>query len=327
MTALGSGPLPRAARRADRRTSRYRRLLVLYPKAFRDEFGDDLVQAHRDLVLASTDGRGSWWRITRDLLSSAARERAASLRPGGHPPVAALVGLAALVLVLVVIGSPGIVALPVLMFVVLPIFGVTRIARAWTTRRATAGRALRPLVTGVAALVTAGVAVALLGDDAGYWVFLALAATLITAAAAGTCWAGYRLVRPTGRRRGIRLRAALVLVPSVAVLGFVFGASVNSYRNSLGPPGDHSATNASSDTRDLWHAAYDGDLDEVRRLTTETCADPWVKLPIAGGRHNAKGMAETRGRQISDVAPFGEIADHLGDYQDDWYDRCGRTDR
>jgi hypothetical protein len=230
------------------------------------------------------------------------------------------------VLVVLVIGSPGILLLPAIILVALPIFGLTRFAHAWTVRRATGGTIVRPVLAGVVSLVPAIAAISFMGGDAGYFVFLAVAGSLIVAAAAGTVWGAYRLVRPSADRRRPRLTAVLALTPSIAILGFIIGASVNSYLDSLGPPGDHSVENASADTRALWQAAYDGDLAEVAHLTSETCADPWVKFPIGSGRHNAKGMAETRGTSTDIAAPFGKIADVLGGYQDAWYDRCGTTD-
>jgi hypothetical protein len=231
----------------------------------------------------------------------------------------------ALVLVVLVIGSPGLLLLPAIVLIALPIFGLTRFAHAWTVRRATGGSIIRPVLAGVVSFVPAIAAIALMGDDGGYFVFLAVAGSLIVAAGAGMVWGVYRLVRPSADRRRPRLTAVIALSPSIAILGFIIGASVNSYFNSLGPPGDHSHENASADTRALWQAAYDGDLTLVVHLTSETCADPWVKFPIDSGRHNAKGMAETRGMNTDIRAPFGKIADVLGDYQDAWNDRCGTT--
>jgi hypothetical protein len=73
-------------------------------------------------------------------------------------------------------------------------------------------------------------------------------------------------------------------------------------------------------------AAGHADVVEVTRLTTDTCADPWVKFPVGDGRHNAKGYAEARELETASFAdpPLEEISDILGDYMDDWYDRCGR---
>ena len=150
-----------------------------------------------------------------------------------------------------------------------------------------------------------------------------MAGALIATAAVGLVWAISALLRQAGESRRSWRRPVLVMASSIAVLAFIIGASYNSYRNSLGPPGDHSVENASVDTRALWQAAHDGDLAEVATLTTDTCADPWVKFPVDGGRHNAKGMAETQSLHGLS-GPFGEISDRLGDYMDDWYDRCGR---
>jgi hypothetical protein len=174
------------------------------------------------------------------------------------------------------------------------------------------------------------VILALFGDDAGYWIFVAVGLALIVASALGIVWAGITLVSNRDGGLGGRrwIRPALVLVPSVALLGIIIGGSYNSYRQSLGPPGDHSVENASADTRSLWVAANAGDVDEVLRITTDTCADPWVKFPVGNGRHNAKGQAETRELELPDAQepPFRQIADILGDYMDDWHDRCSASD-
>ncbi|MGI9642079.1 MAG: hypothetical protein ACR2N9_04770 [Acidimicrobiia bacterium] len=313
----------------ERSVARYRRLLVLYPKAFREEFGDDLEQAYRDLLVFNADQKGLWARISTDLISSAAHERARSLKPGGAALATVLLATLAVLGAVLIAGTPGVIPgfllLPAVVLVGLPVFGLTRFVRAWTIRRATGGSIVGQLALGVACLIPAASLLAVFGQEAGYFVFLAVSVSLILSASGGILWAGYRLLRPGPGQRRPWLRISLVLVPSVAVLSFIIGASLNSYINSLGPPGDHSVANASADTRALWQAAFDGDLIAVERLTIETCADPWVKFPIGNGRHNAKGMAETRGMTTDVNAPFGAIADTLGDYQNDWYDRCGRA--
>ena len=265
----------------ERRVNRYRRLLVLYPREFRSDFGDDLVQGYRDLLVFSTGRRGLWWRTTRDLITSAARERGESLRPGNRGDdrsgvIIAVIG-ALTIAGLVVVGG-GFFLLPALILVGLPVFGLTRFVHAVNLRRATGGSIRRPVVQGIAAFVPAGVTMWSFGDDAGYFVFIGVATALIVTASFGILWAGFRLLRPVeGRRPWARL--AVVLVPSIAILAFIIGASVNSYLDSQGPPGDHSVANASADSRALWQAAYDGNLTEVIRLTTETCCRPLGEVP------------------------------------------------
>ena len=81
-----------------------------------------------------------------------------------------------------------------------------------------------------------------------------------TCSSLGIIWAVAKLATSNSRRdRGWR-RPVLVLIPSAAVLAFIIGSSYNSYRNSLGPPGDHSVANASADTRALWQAANAGNV-------------------------------------------------------------------
>jgi len=317
-------------RRLERHERIYRRLLIAYPRSFRDEYGDDLVQSFRDLMMYSANGTGTWWRTVRDLITSAPRERASMFSRGGRPPMVVWFVVACVITAVFIVG-PGpflpLIVVPSLVLIALPIYGVTRFRQAWLVRRTTGGAISAQIALGVASFVPPAVALALLGDDAAYWIFVAAGLGLIVASAFGILWAGITLVSnrrggPSGRRW---IRPTLVLIPSVAVLGFIIGASYNSYRQSLGPPGDHSVGNASADTRALWEAAGAGDVDEVLRITADTCADPWVKFPVGNGRHNAKGQAETRELDLPDAQepPFRRIADILGGYMDDWHDRCG----
>ena len=319
-------------RRLERHERIYRRLLIAYPRSFRDEYGDDLVQSFRDLMMFSTNSKGRWWRTLRDLVTSAPKERASMFSNGGKPPVALWFVVACVIAAAFIVG-PGpllpVILVPTLVLVALPIYGMTRFRQARLVRRTTGGAIAAQIALGVASFVPAAVVLALLGDDAGYWIFVAVGLGLIVGSAFGIVWAGITLVsnrgdRPSGHQW---IRPALVLVPSVAVLGITIGASYNSYRQSLGPPGDHSVDNASADTRSLWAAANAGDVDEVVRITADTCADPWVKFPVGNGRHNAKGQAETRELELPDALEprFRQIADILGDYMDDWRDRCGRA--
>ncbi|MDC3402396.1 hypothetical protein OAX95_00490 [bacterium] len=319
-------------RRLERHERIYRWLLIAYPRSFRDEYGDDLVQSFRDLMMFSTNSKGRWWRTLRDLVTSAPKERASMFSNGGKPPVALWFVVACVIAAAFIVG-PGpllpVILVPTLVLVALPIYGMTRFRQARLVRRTTGGAIAAQIALGVASFVPAAVVLALLGDDAGYWIFVAVGLGLIVGSAFGIVWAGITLVsnrgdRPSGHQW---IRPALVLVPSVAVLGIIIGASYNSYRQSLGPPGDHSVDNASADTRSLWAAANAGDVDEVVRITADTCADPWVKFPVGNGRHNAKGQAETRELELPDAQepPFRQVADILGDYMDDWHDRCGRA--
>jgi hypothetical protein len=319
-----------ADRRIERHERIYRRLLIAYPRSFRDEYGDDLVQSFRDLMLFSTNGRGTWRRTLRDLITSVPKERASMFSNVAKPSITVLFVLACVIAAAFLVG-PGpllpLIFIPTHVLIGLPIHGLTRFRQAWLVRRTTGGAIAAQIVLGVASFVPAGVILAFVGDDAGYWIFVAVGLGLIVGSAFGILWAIITLATAHGDRPGSRrrVRPALVLVPSVAILGFIIAASYNSYRQSLGPAGDHSVENASADTRSLWQAANAGEVDEVLRITTGTCADPWVKFPVGNGRHNAKGQAETRELDLPDAQepPFRQIADILGDYMDDWHDRCG----
>jgi hypothetical protein len=312
----------------ERSVRRYRGFLVLYPRTFRAEYGEDLVQSYRDLFLFSEDRRGLWWRTARDLVSSAVRQRAGMLSEENRPSAGAIVAGVAAVLALLVIGTPGLLLLPALVLIILPCYGLSRFWYAWSVRRKTGGPVARHILLGLASIAPAAILVAVLGSDLGYWIFIAVASTAIISAGAGILWAVVTVLRrPEPGRRRRWVAPAMALVPCIAVLGFIIGASLNSYLNSLGPPGDHSVENASAESRALWEAAGAGQLDEVTRITTETCADPWVKFPVGTGRHNAKGYAEAYElRGNGDLSPFyPKISDILGDYQDDWYDRCAQS--
>jgi hypothetical protein len=210
----------------ERQVDRYRRLLALYPRSFRVQYGDDLLQTYRDLLLFSSDHRVGRWSTTRDLLTSATRERWDTLHQRDRPSTPEIVGIAALVLAAVILGSPGIMILllPAGVLVALPIYGLTCFANAWTTHRAAAGGTGRHVLTGLASIAPAPAAIAYFGSDAGYIVFLAVAATVIVTATAGTIWACARLVRPAEPRRSAK--SLLVLVPCVAVLGIILTASL-----------------------------------------------------------------------------------------------------
>ena len=74
---------------------------------------------------------------------------------------------------------------PSVILIGLPIFGVTRFHKAWLVRRTTGGGMAKQVLIGVAAFVPAAVLLPLLGEDAGYWIFIAVAFTLIAGGALG----------------------------------------------------------------------------------------------------------------------------------------------
>ena len=305
----------------DRSVRRYRSLLWLYPAAFREEYGDDLVQSYRDLLLLSADGRASSWRMAGDLLRSAGRERAAAVLPGGRPSwwmvLAAVVALGAIV----VAGGLPILLIPAVVFVLLPLYGVAQFRRAWVRRRAVGESVATRVVGGLACFTPAALALAWLGEDAGYWLFVAVGGSAIVSASIGVIWSVTAMVRrPADGARRPWGRIAVVAVPALAVLGFIIVSSINSYRWTVGPDGDHSVENAAPESRRLWVAAGAGDLVEVEQITATTCADPWVRYVADqhGNRENARGHAIVNGH--------GEVKDHLEEYMGDWSDRCGPDD-
>lgn len=308
----------------------YRRLLFVYPRSFRQEYGDDLVQNFRDLLLFGADRQDVWWRTAKDLLTSAGRERGAAFF-GGPGPAAALL-LALLTLLAIVAPESEHISwllLPMTVLLVLPPVGALQLRDAWVQHRTIGGPVAGRVALGLGCFVPGIALLVSSGEGGGWLVFVTIALYLIVGGSLAALWGIGMLLASLrdDRARSKRKLAVAVLVPAVIVLGAIAGASYNSYRNSLGPPGDHSYQNASVETVALWGAADEGDIDEVVRLTTETCADPWVKFPDGGGRHNAKGQAETRGMELPDgQGPrYGEISDILGDYMDVWYDNCGQT--
>jgi hypothetical protein len=312
--------------RLERSAAAYRRLLVAYPRPFREEYGDDLVQAFRDLMMMHTEGRGAWWRAIRDLVTSAPRQRADALMGGRRGPA----GLVALVVVgllaaVALIGSPSRSVLFMFLVVIgLPIVGINRLHRAWLVRRTTGGRVAGLVVLGVAAFSSDAVILVLAGPDRGWWIGASVALVLIVGSGLGITWGIASLTaaarsHDTSRRRPARWAIAA----GVVVLGAIIGAGYNSYRNSLPPPGDHSVAQASSETRALWEAAGRGDVETVVRLA-QTCADPWVQFPVGDGKHNARGYADERLLDLPDAqeAPYAEIKRVLAGTQSSWARRC-----
>jgi hypothetical protein len=312
--------------RVDRACTSYRRLLVAYPRTFRDEFGDDLVQAFRDLLLMSGE-RGVWWRTVRDLFVSAPREHVAAMREGKRPSP----WLFALLLVLLVpaVLTGGVLPELYVMIgclLVLPVIGINRLHRAFIVRRTTGGAILGLVTLGVACFIP-GVAFLVLAGPDRSWL---IGATVVLALVVGSALAivGGVAALITARRSGepVPQRAFVGAGVAVLVMGGLISAAYISYRNTQPPPGDHSVANASAETRALWTAADTGDVETVKRLA-QTCADPWVQFPTPDGKHNARGAADARLLDLPDdqEPPYAEIMKVLGPAQSSWYDRCGAS--
>lgn len=86
-----------------RGTRAYRGLLVLYPRAFRDRYADDLVQALGDLS-EELGPRKAWRRVTLDLLVTVPRYRMETLMNEAHRS-------AALTVLIVTMACAGILSL------------------------------------------------------------------------------------------------------------------------------------------------------------------------------------------------------------------------
>jgi hypothetical protein len=310
--------------RVDRACASYRRVLIAYPRAFRDEFGDDLVQAFRDLLLMSGE-RGVWWRTVRDLFVSAPREHVAAMREGKRPSPWLLALLLVLLIPAVLTGGflPE-VYLMIGCLLELPILGVNRLHRAFVVRRTTGGAMLGLVAVGIACFVPGAVLLVWVGPDRGWVIGAMVVLALIVGSVLGIVGGIAALI--ASRRAGERAprRALVGMGIAVVAIGGLISAGYISYRNSQPPPGDHSVANASAETRALWTAADTGDVETVRRLA-QTCADPWVQFPTADGKHDAHGAADARLLDLPDdqEPPYAEIMKILGPAKSSWYDRCG----
>lgn len=312
--------------RVDRACTNYRRVLIAYPRTFREEFGDDLVQAFRDLLLMSGE-RGVWWRTVRDLFASAPREHVAAMREGKRPSP----WLLALVLVLLIpaVLTGGFLPEVYLMIgclLVLPIIGINRLHRAFVVRRTTGGAILGLVAVGIACFVPGAALLVWVGPDRGWVIGAMVVLALIVGSVLGIVGGVAALIR--ARKSGERTpRQALVGAGvAVVVIGGLISAAYISYRNSQPPTGDHSVANASAETRALWVAADTGDVETVKRLAA-TCADPWVQFPTPDGKHDAHGAADSRLLDLPDdqEPPYAEIMKILGPAKESWYDRCGAS--
>lgn len=299
-------------------THLYRKLLAVYPRSFREQYGEEMVQVFEELAVSThrVDGgrrSGLWARVLKDLLPSASRERgAALLGPGGRGPLS-FVLLAGLVALLVT-GRRLWILLPVLLLVALPTAGLVLLRRAWLARRTTGATPLpQALAAGAALLAPAAVFLVAVGSDRGWYIGVTIVLALICGSAVAAVWAVSTLAAGLAGSEGQpkrRRRAVLVLVAGVLIVGGMAAAGYNSYRKSQPPPGDHSVANASTDSRALWEAARAGDVAETQRLVA-ACADPFVQF--------ADGRDGVRARSVAD----GPVVAILQAAEDTWSARCG----
>ena len=321
-----SGSNPRSLRT-------YERLLVLYPRSFRQEYGDDMVQVFGDLITHRADGRQGrvWPRMFGDLATSASRQRIAQLssaaRGGsGGWILLVLIALAGLTLVMGR-GADLLILFPVTVLLLLPALGLGLIWSASIAWRTTGTRSIGRLLAGVACLVPAVAIPLTSGDDWGWWIGVSIVLGLILGLGCGALWGLVTLFQSrTTEIPARRRRAALgLVVAAVVVLGSMAGAGFNSYLNSRPPPGDHSPTNASAESRALWDAAHTGDLTVVI-ASIEACADPFVHFDDGGrARSNAEWWAGHEGGKPVDepmLSTYREIIDRLLVAEDEWSERC-----
>lgn len=149
----------------------YRRLLVLYPRDFRERYGDDLVQALEELAV-ELGPRRARRRVALDLAVTVPRYRLESVMHNRHQATvltAAIVLLAALGLLSVPAGLPqGLILLPTA--IVLGITQRSRLARSLDVDRGDNPRRRRLVIAAVLTALLPAVYLAslpILGDDWG----------------------------------------------------------------------------------------------------------------------------------------------------------------
>jgi len=293
-------------------------------------------QAFADLLVHHAGGRPVrvWPRVVLDLVTSASRERAGQLGGRGGRRAVAFVAAATLVTLAVTGGDGSSMLVPLFLLIVLPAFGFAQLRGAWLGRRTTGVVPVRRIVAGAAAFLPAVVWLTLAGDDRGFWIVAALMLSLICGLGLGAVWAVASLVtgarRPADRRS--RRLAVIVLAAAVVVLGGMAAAGFNSYRKSQPPPGDHSATHATAESRALWDAARAGNLGSVTAMI-DACADPFVHFNGVGrARSNAEEESAGWGGRDrwkslgaegeAKLADFREIVIRLRAAEDTWVQRC-----
>ena len=315
----------------------YERLLILYPKPFRSEYSEDMVQAFADLLTHMAAGRPGrvWSRVIPDLVTSATRQRFAQLGTAGGRRAKAplLIGATLLVGFLASLGAggSGLVALiPIGVLLGLPLLGLVQLRRASVIWRTTGNRPVLQTLIGLAVFAPVVWWLVSAGESRGYWIGVAMVLAMIWGLGIGAVWGVVTLFRMRRRAKstGRRWRAIALIVVAVVVLGGMAGAGFNSYLNSRSPPGDHSVKNASAQSRELWDAAARGDVATVV-LMINACADPFVHFEDRGrARSNAEQWGDVN---LSGVKPapaeplrgqYLEIVDRLKVAEDTWTQRC-----
>ncbi len=327
VTASSSPDSPTLARSI----STYQRLLVLYPKSFREEYGADMVQAFGDLTLAASEPGRVWRRVFGDLAISATRQRFMQMAgPGGETPwsgiIAILIVVAGFALALGSGGeATGLAKLTLLL--VLPAIGVGLLWNALHVWRSTGTLTVGRVLGGAACLVTAAAIPLTAMEDWGYWMGVGIVLYLIAGLGSGAIWGIATLIqsRQTPTPSGRKWAAGGLILAAVVVLGGMAGAGFNSYLNSRPPPGDHSEKNASVESRELWDAAHTGDVAVVV-ASIEACADPFVHFDDGGRARSgaefktgAEG-GETVGEPM--LSEYGKIIDLLQEFEDEWSETC-----
>ena len=286
----------------------YERLLVLYPKPFREQYGHDMIQLFGDLVTRMGDGNSGrvWPRVLLDLVTSATRQRIAALAtPGGRRPSArVLLAVAVFLGLSAVVGNPMFLPLgltvsePVVggSLFVLPLVGLILLRRVWVAWRTVAARRWVRAGLGLACFAP-GTWWIIANDGGGWWTFILIMMTLIWGLGLGAIWAVATLIRARRRPADGRRRWTAVAMITVAtvVLGSMAAAGFNSYLEARKPPGDHSAANASPVSSALWEASKSGDKQAVVAMI-DACADPFVdfadRTPFANTGVTARSYAE-----------------------------------
>lgn len=310
-------------------SSVYRRILWLYPRAFREEFGEEMMQVFSAL---RRDGRRGLWRLmARDLVVSLGREHGSSLAGSRLVSLPVLFVITAGVTAAALTGNVAWVVLPLATLFVLPTVAASLLSRAWR-HRGTGRRAAPSVALAGALLVPAVFTIAEAGDDLAWLIAMGVGLATISGAIVGVIWASevFLTARRSAEANPRKRKAAWVAGLALVAVAAIAGAGYNSYRNSQPPPGDHSVANASDESRALWEAAYAGDGPGVERLVA-ACADPFVQF-------SGHGLTDFRSRSAADhqrggwgnddpvpnaLQPrYDRIVDVLQDAEDTWAERC-----